>query len=200
MFRKSLTSTSGSGRLFFPPGRSPPYSLTTPVSWCNDDDVPLTKTVITQTTVKLQDDKTEHSRHSKTPKLAKTTWLLLQTHWTSEPFKICWVSIADTHIHVWVWEINQLQWRYWGWWLWRFKSVGNEITIIMCWWGKWFCQYENRAETVFEDHFNQFKTETPPFLGRALTLRFEYRVINIIWYLLCCGNEGNDNGDSGGVI
>ena len=33
---------------------------------------------------------------------------------------------------------------------------------------------------MFEDHFNQFKTETPPFLGRALTLRFEYMVINIM--------------------
>ena len=31
VFRKSLASTSGSGRVFFPPGRSPPYSLTTPV-------------------------------------------------------------------------------------------------------------------------------------------------------------------------
>ena len=33
---------------------------------------------------------------------------------------------------------------------------------------------------MFEDHFNRFKTETPPFLGRALTLRFEYMVINIM--------------------
>ena len=34
IIRKSLASTSGSGRVFFPPGRSPPYSLTTPV-WCS---------------------------------------------------------------------------------------------------------------------------------------------------------------------
>ena len=33
---------------------------------------------------------------------------------------------------------------------------------------------------MFEDHFNRFKTETPPFLGRALTLRFGYMVINIM--------------------
>ena len=33
---------------------------------------------------------------------------------------------------------------------------------------------------MFGDHFNQFKTETPPFLGRALILRFEYMVINIM--------------------
>ena len=33
---------------------------------------------------------------------------------------------------------------------------------------------------MLEDHFNQFKTETPPFLGRALILRFVYMVINIM--------------------